>query len=177
NKHNNDAEVCRRAFAIFSEKYPQVYTIGSMIFGLPGDSARDLRRLAGYEAEMGMDYCFIIPLTPNPGTDLAASAGEYVANADLSTYNFHTPVCRTNSLDLRDLENLYWRVMLSPSRKRIGGTLRRLFCERDPRRRRVHAALVTRGASIAVKSLLRALFRPRCNGPTLYSRRPSWYDK
>ncbi|MDK1032884.1 MAG: radical SAM protein, partial [Planctomycetia bacterium] len=178
-KRNNTPDICREAFALFREKYPQVYTIGSVIFGLPGDTEADLRRLIGCEAKMGMDYCFIIPLTPNPGTDIAEEAvrGGYVANTDFANYNFHTPVCRTNSLDLRDLEKLYWRVMLSPDSKRIAWLLGRLFGERDARKRRVHAALASRGALLATKSLLRAVFPSRGTGATLYSRRPSWYDK
>ncbi|MBN1766750.1 MAG: B12-binding domain-containing radical SAM protein, partial [Sedimentisphaerales bacterium] len=71
NKHNNAPEICREALGILREKYPQVYTIGSMIFGLPGDTRDDLNRLLDCQYDMGMDYCFLIPLTPNPGTALA----------------------------------------------------------------------------------------------------------
>ena len=52
-----------------------------------------------------------------------------------------------------------------------------ILTERDRRKRRVHRALLGRGTTIAVKSLVRAVLRPRDRQPTLYSRKPSWYDK
>ncbi len=177
-KHNNDASVCREAFAIFREKYPQVYTIGTVIFGLPGDTMVDLKRLARCQYDMGMDYCFVMPLTPNPGTAVARDAEQagYVANADLASYNFHTPVCTTDSLNLRQLESVYWRIMLSPDRRRIQQALKQLFAERDRRKRRVNLALLGRGTTIAARSLLRAVIQPKHEQPTLYSRKPPWYD-
>ena len=179
NKRDNGPEICRQAFAIFRERYPQVYTIGTVIFGLPGDTAADLDRLIRCEYEMGMDYGFLMPLTPNPGTEVRARAvrGGYVENRDLASYNFHTPVCRTDALSLRQLESAYWRIMLGPGRRRIARALRQLLLERDRRKRRVNRALLGRGTTIAVQSLLRAVFRPGDTQPTLYSRKPSWYDK
>ena len=177
-KHGNGAEVCREAFAIFREKYPEVYTIGTMVFGLPGDTAGDLERLASCQYGMGMDYCFLMPLTPNPGTGVAERAARegLIAGRDLAQYNFHTPVCRTGRLDLRELESVYWRVMVRGSRARVRRAVRQVFWERDARKRRVHRALIGRGTSIALRSLVRALLHPRSREPTLYSRRPGWYD-
>ena len=179
NKHDNSADVCREAFAIFREKYPQVYTIGTLIFGLPGDTIDDLDRLVRCVHELDMDYGFIMPLTPNPGTAAADDArrGNYITNHDLASYNFHTPVCRTNTLTLRDLESVYGRSMLTPDRLHLQRMFRQLFLERDPRKRRVHWSLFKHGTTIAAKSLLRKARRPRDPQPTLYSRRPSWYDK
>ena len=179
NKHGNGPDVCGEAFAIFRERYPQVYTIGTMIFGLPGDTADDLDRLVRCQYDMGMDYCFVMPFTPNPGTAArdAALQEHLIDNPDLASYNFHTPVCRTRSLSLRELESAYYRIMLGGHRRRLGRALRQLFGECDRRKRRVHRALMGRGTFIAARSLLRAVFRPNDKRPTLYSRRPSWYDK
>ena len=178
-KHNNEAEICREAFAIFRETYPEVYTIGTVIVGLPSDTMADLERLASCQYNMQMDYCFIMPLTPNPGTAVADDAcrAARLANDSLASYNFHTPVCTTETLSLRQLESIYWRIMLSGNRGRISRALRQLFFERNRRKRRVRLALLSRGTTIAVKSLLRAAFNSRTTQPTLYSRRPSWYDK
>jgi radical SAM superfamily enzyme YgiQ (UPF0313 family) len=177
-KHHNGADVCREAFAIFREKYPQVYTIGTMIFGLPGDTPKDLWRLADCEQAMGMDYCFLIPLTPNPGTAVAAEARQAgrLAGTDLAKYNFHTPVCTTETMGLRDLESIYWKIMLRPSLGRMGRWITQAFFERDRRRRRVHRALLERGTAIAARSLWRAMVHPRDPEPALHSRRPSWYE-
>jgi hypothetical protein len=156
-----------------------VYTIGTVIFGLPGDTLNDLKRLAACEYDMNMDHCFVLPLTPNPGTATAADAarGGYTVNTDLSSYNFHTPVCMTDTLDLRQVESLYWRKMLAPSWKRVRGTLPSMLLDRDRRKRRLHRALFYRGTTIAVRSLLRAVLKPREKRPAHYWRKPSWYDK
>ena len=178
NKHANSLDVCREAFAIFRERYPQVYTIGTMIFGLPSDTRADLRRLVARQYELGMDYCFLIPLTPNPGTAVADEARRrgLLANDDLASHNFHTPVCRTDTLDLRELEGLYWRLMLRPSPARWLRGARQLLAERDRRKRSVQWALLGRGTSIAAKCLARAVLHPKNRQPALHSRKPPWYD-
>jgi radical SAM superfamily enzyme YgiQ (UPF0313 family) len=178
NKHNNDLETCRKAFAIFRERYPQVYTIGTVIFGLPGDTWSDLRRLADCREQLGMDYCFLMPLTPNPGSAAteAAYRQDLIADQNLRAYNFHTPICATNDLSVRELESIYWRILTRPSLKRFAGMLRRTCLERDPRKRRIHCSLLKRGSSIAVSSLWRAIRHPRDPQPANYGRKPSWYD-
>ena len=177
-KHNNGREVCREAFALLREKYPQVFTIGTVIFGLPGDTAADLKRLASLQYEMGMDFCFVMPLTPNPGTAAAADARRrgLVVGTDLANYNFHTPVCRTETLGLRELEGIYRRILLGASRGRAHCLLRDLLWQRDRRKRRVQRALVGRGFHIAAKGLLRAVASPNSEKPTLHSRKPTWYE-
>jgi len=179
NKHNNSLDICREAFAIFRERYPQVYTIGTMIFGLANDTRADLDRLVDRQYDLGMDYCFLMPLTPNPGTAVADDARRrgLIGQDDKARYNFHTPVARTETLDLRRLEGLYWRLMLSTNRKRWLRAASQLFAERDRRKRRVHWALLGRGTYIAVRSLARALVRPKDPTPCLYSRKPPWYDQ
>ena len=138
----------------------------------------DLRRLMSCEFDMGMDYGFLIPLTPNPGSAASETAprGGYVDNEDLASYNFHTPVCRTDSLSLRDIESVYWRLIFQPDRRRLQRTWRQLI-QPDRRKRRVQLALLAKGTRIAVSSLWRRIRHPHHHQPALYSRRPSWYDK
>ena len=178
-KHNNEAETCREAFALFRRKYPEVFTIGTVIFGLPGDTMQDLRRLTACEYEMQMDYCFFMPLTPNPGTAVAEDArrSARIANGDLASYNYHTPVCTTESLDLRQQESLYWRLILGMTGRRLARLIRNFFLIRDARKRRVFKALFLHGATVAVRSLLHRLTRPGSGAPALFSTKPSWYDK
>lgn len=176
-KHHNGLDTCRQALDILRRRYPQVYTIGTMIFGLPDDGPEDLARLAARQYELDVDYCFLMPFTPHPGTELSRLAHEQglVENTDLRSYNFHTPVCRTRRLSLRDLESLYWKLMLRMDRRRLARGLWQLF-QPDPRRRRVHRALLAKGTQIALQSLARRIFRPASPQPALYSRRPSWYE-
>jgi radical SAM superfamily enzyme YgiQ (UPF0313 family) len=175
NKRNNGAEICREAFSIFRERYPEVFTIGTVIFGLPGDTVEDLRRLIACEHELKMDYCFAIPLTPNPGTEVGQNARRAgrVANGDLASYNFHTPVCPTDSLDPRQQEAIYWRHRM-PSR--LARTARNCLLEPDPRKRRLHRSFLKHGAAIAARSLLHRLTHPASRAPALHSRKPTWYD-
>lgn len=173
-KHHNDAEVCREAIAILRDKYPQVYIIGSLIFGLPGDTWADLQRLLRWQDRLGPDYCFIIPLTPNPGTEAARGSLDEV-DPDLSHYNFHTPVCGTGALDLRSMQALYWRIMLRPSWPRMQRLLRTVVFERCPRKRRISLSLLVHGTRISVRSLLSRL-RAQPAQVNCYSRRPSWYE-
>lgn len=177
-KHHNGPEVTREAFAILRRHYPQVYSIGSVIFGLPGDSLGSVRRLMRWADGLDMDYCFPIPLTPNPGAGLTRELEQrgYVGNGDRASYNFHTPVCRTDALALRELDAMYWRLFFRPDAGRLRWLSRALFPVGDARKRRVSRALLAKGAGIALRSLLHGLVRPGDPQPTLFSRRPSWYD-
>jgi hypothetical protein len=95
----------------------------------------------------------------------------------LRSYDFHTPVCATDTLAPRELESIYWRLLLDPRRGRVRRTVRRLVLERDRRKRRVNRSLWKRGAGLAAWSLLRALVRRGAEHPMAYWRKPSWYDK
>jgi anaerobic magnesium-protoporphyrin IX monomethyl ester cyclase len=176
-KHHNEAEVCREAVAILREKYPQVYIIGSLIFGLPGDTWAELGRLLRWQDRLGPDYCFIIPLTPNPGTAVAGSidAADGMVDRELGHYNFHTPVCATGALDLRAMQGMYWRIMLRPSWPRLRRLLRTVVFERYPRKRRISLSLLVHGTRISARSLFSRL-RVNPAQVNCYSRKPSWYD-
>ena len=66
-KHSNGPDITAKAFEIFRNKYPSVFTIGSVIFGLWEETKDSLDELSKYQYKVGMDYCFFIPLTSNPG--------------------------------------------------------------------------------------------------------------
>ena len=178
-KHHNGAEICREAIAILREKYPQVYIIGTLIFGLPGDTWADLGRLMAWQDRLGPDYCLIMPLTPNPGTvtarTLAPLRGHGI-DGDLAHYNFHTPVCATEALDLPALRGMYWRTLLRPSWRRVSWALRTTVLERDARKRRVSLSLLRHSTSIATECLLGTLLQTKSAQTDCYSRRPAWYD-
>ena len=177
-KHHQDAETSRQAVAILREKYPQVYVIGSVIIGLPEDTLADLKRLVRWQDTLGLDYCFFIPLTPNPGTAVADElrrAG-LLAGCDYADYNFHTPVCTTRSLGLRDIESIYWRAMLRSSPERLMWAMNNLLCQRDARKRRLNWSLLKHGTRIAMESALRMIRSTKRRSVRSFSRKPSWYD-
>jgi radical SAM superfamily enzyme YgiQ (UPF0313 family) len=177
-KHGQSTETTREALAILRQHYPEVYTIGSMIFGLPGDSDSDLRRMMRFQYRAGIDYCFLIPLTPNAGTEMteALRRSGHIASSDRGTYNFHTPVCRTDHLDLRQLESVYWRLINAADLRWLRDALKGMFLERDRRKRRLHRALRMKGLTIAARALARRVLHPRDPTPAVFSRRPSWYE-
>ncbi len=178
-KHHNDAEVCREAVAILQDKYPQVYVIGSLIFGLPGDTWEDLNRLMAWQDRLCPDYCLIIPLTPNPGTTLAQASAVVGAgrDTDMSHYNLHTPVCATEALDLPAMQGMYWRVVARPSWRRLYWALRTMVLERDARKRRITRSLFWRSTDIGVECLLNSLLGKSATRKTCYSRKPTWYER
>ncbi len=56
------------ALRVLGEDYPQVYTVGSFIYGLPGDTPRDVRELFRGTSTLPLDTLLFIPRTPLPGT-------------------------------------------------------------------------------------------------------------
>ncbi len=57
-----------KALRILAEDYPQVYTVGSFIYGLPGDTPQEVRELFRGASALPLDMLLFIPRTPLPGT-------------------------------------------------------------------------------------------------------------
>jgi len=178
NKHSNGPDITARAFEIFRKKYPNVLTIGSVIFGLWDESKKSLDELSRYRYKVGMDYCFFIPLTPNPGTQVYEDALRrgIIQVADRRAYNFHTPIMRTKRFSAKQLEKLYFKILFGISLDRIVNHLRRPFSVRDKRRKRVYSSLLKHGTRIATRYVVSRLRHPFSNKPIVYSRKPIWYD-
>ena len=175
-KHHNGAEVCREAFAILRQR------VSAGLHHRHGD-LRPAGRPHGrppppgrVAVRAGHGLLLPHPADAQPRHGLRRSAVSTCAGADLARYNFHTPVMPTATLDLRQLESLYWRLMFRPSRRRLAMTGRQLLLERDRRKRRVTMALLGRARAIALRSLLRRAVHPASKEPALHSRKPPWYD-
>ena len=178
NKHSNGSDVTAKAFEIFRKKYPSVFTIGSVIFGIWDETKKSLNELSRYHYKVGMDYCFFIPLTPNPGTQVYEDARKrgIIEVTDTRAYNFHTPVMRTKRFSAKQLERLYFKLPFRVSYDRIAHHLRQFLSLRDRRRRRVFKSLFKHGAKIAMRYAVSRLRHPFSSKPTVYSRRPVWYN-
>jgi len=178
NKHSNGPDITARAFEIFRTKYPGVFTIGSVIFGIWDETEKSLAELARYQYKVGMDYCFFIPLTPNPGTQVyeAARRRGIIEVGDRSAYNFHTPIMRTRRFSAKQLERLYFKLAFGINFDRITANLKKLLTVRDKRRRRVFKSLFKYGTQIAARYIANRLRHPHSDRPTVYSRKPIWYD-
>lgn len=178
NKHKNGPDITAKAFEIFRNKYPSVFTIGSVIFGLWDETKKSLDELARYQYKVGMDYCFFIPLTPNPGTQVYEDARKrgIIEVSDRRAYNFHTPIMRTRQFSAKELEKIYFKLLFGANLNRMAADLRQFLTVQDRRRRRVHKSLFKYGAQIAARAVAHKLRHPFSNKPTIYSRKPVWYD-
>jgi hypothetical protein len=58
----------RAALELLAARYSHVFTVGSLIFGLPGDTPATVRALYRWSLALPLDRAFFIPLTPLPGT-------------------------------------------------------------------------------------------------------------
>jgi radical SAM superfamily enzyme YgiQ (UPF0313 family) len=58
----------REALRILRREFPQVLTVGSFIYGLPGDTAETVWAIHQLAGELELDHFVFIPLTPLPGT-------------------------------------------------------------------------------------------------------------
>ncbi len=177
-KHSNEPEVTAKAFEILRQKYPDVFTIGSVIFGLWDETEKSLKELSRYQYKVGMDYCFFIPLTPNPGTQVYEDALRrgIIQVVDRTAYNFHTPIMRTERFSAKQLEKLYFKLMFGINISRIVAHVKRFLSIRDKRRKRVYRSLLKHGVRITLRYVINRVRHPFSNKPTIYSRKPAWYD-
>ena len=178
NKHNNGPEMTRKAFEILRSRYPEVFTIGTTIYGLPWESKKSLAELRDLPESVPLDYVFHIPLAPNPGTEIRQrlEAGGYRMSEDFREYNFFTPVVETDHLSRRELENFYSSLLFRASRNKLK-SIRGIVRENgEGRRCRVYRNLVTYALKAGARQLVRRLLGPLAKGPTLYGKKPAWYD-
>lgn len=162
----------REAVRLLATKYPQVFVVGSIIYGLTGDTPETMRALYRLAHDLDLDMAFYIPLTPLPGTpywrpewwdptgeffrsiDFLPKAGGDEATAELSRALFRCFAYRWPWRRLR------W--------------LLRGFYSPYPRRRRIIRRHALRGLRFAVQGMGGAF---RKNGKAEVMRYPSWYNR
>jgi len=123
------------AMWLLARKYPQVFTVGSFIYNLPGDTPAAVRRLFREAYRMPVDMTFFIPLTALPGTPYWDEkqwdgSGEALREAD---FLLHFRGEGLKAQLSRTLLFCYWFSWPSERLKRfLGG-----FVTRDARRRSI----------------------------------------
>ena len=176
NKHHNDPETTRRAFEILRRRYPVVFTIGTIMFGMPWESRKTLARLIADAESYPVDYTFFIPLAPNPGTEIRAALErqEFRMSEDFREYNFFTPVVGTQHLSRSGLENFYSDILCRVSPARLRWLLQAFSERRGGRNRQVFRHLCRHALKVGLRQLAGRFSR---NGrSTLYAEKPDWYD-
>ena len=165
---NTTLPVMREAFRIMSQAYPQVFTLGTFIYGLPGDTPATMRSLFRMSHELEMDHAFFIPLTPLPGTPFWRDEMWDDTGEAFRSYTF------LPSTGLDTQRKLEWALLLAFATQwppaRVRSYWRGAFCE-NARKRRITLRLAARGATYAATSMLRGLLTGRHK--TVF---PPWYE-
>ncbi len=161
-----------QALGILRARHPQILTVGSFIYGLPGDTPATMRAIHRYSIELDLDMAFYIPLTPLPGTpywrdEMWDGTGQFFRSFDfLPDYGARgragrcarallgSIACDWNPARLR----WYWRRVKA----------------RDARKRRIAASLFGRGLRFSLRRAWDALFLPG-RGDGMWT--PAWYER
>jgi radical SAM superfamily enzyme YgiQ (UPF0313 family) len=155
----------RKIMPLIARKYPSLYTVGSFIYGLPGDSWRTVKAMRDETFALVLDMAFYIPLTGLPGTAFWRDESWSGGGRGLSGMDFLTsPDARVSRLTR--MLALSFLVDWRPSR--VAYTWRTLLTA-DKRKRRMSRRLFARGASYAV----RMLSGGGRSGAMIH---PAWYD-
>jgi len=167
-----DLGQCRRAFRMLAEKYPQVFTVGSFIYGLPGDTPDTVRRVYQLSLELDLDKAFFIPLTPLPGTpfwrpELWDATGRRFRAFSFLPRSTATSPCPELDRALLACVARDWRW------SRLRGYWRGLFLS-TPRKRRLTWRMFLRSTRFVV-----GLIRPSILGvgPPHGMLMPKWYER
>jgi anaerobic magnesium-protoporphyrin IX monomethyl ester cyclase len=161
----------REALRILHEQFPEVLTVGSFIYGLPGDSPSTVRGIHRFVCELELDQFFFIPLTPLPGTaewrpELWDPTGERFRE-----FNF-LPTGRPHGRHAELERALVWSLLTNWPWPRLRSYLRALL-PGDPRRRSVHWRLAARATRVHLRRLLR---NARGVGGEFGMIFPRWYE-
>jgi len=159
-----------KAIWLLAREYPEVFTVGSFIYNLPGDTPAVVRRLFREAYRMPIDMTFFIPLTALPGTPYWSAenwdgSGEALREADFLLHFQGEGVKATLS---RTLLFCYWFSWPWERLKRFWGG----FVARDARRRSILRRNAVRFNWYAGRMMWNAL-RGRNE---LAMNLPSWYE-
>jgi anaerobic magnesium-protoporphyrin IX monomethyl ester cyclase len=168
-KHSGIEEV-RAAFQILAREYPHVFTVGTFIYGLPGDTPAAIRRLYRLSLEFGMDKAFFIPLTPLPGTPFWNPALWDSSGRRFRQFGFLPSLTRgkRSALD----RTLFASFALDWNLNRIRGYVRGL-CNHDARKRRMTWHVFTRSTRFAATNILNGVLGDRGGNGMIF---PRWYE-
>jgi hypothetical protein len=162
--------IVREAFKILAREHPQVFTLGTFIYGLPGDTPDTVRAIFHLSHELEMNHAFFIPLTPLPGTPFWSEQLWDNTGEGFRDFNFLPSATRSGSR--RDLE---WALLLAAAFQWTPSRLRaycRSLRQGGSRKRRVTTRLTLRTAWFSLHGLLHGLWTGKRSGMIF----PPWYE-
>ena len=159
-----------RALWLLAQKYSHVFTVGSFIYNLPGDTPAAVRRLFRQAYRAPIDMTFFIPLTALPGTSYWKpeewdNTGERMREAD---FLLHFEGEGLKARLSRTLLFCYW---FSWPKERLKAFLRG-FVTRDARRR----SILLRNAARFNWYMARTIWNAVTGRRGLAMNLPSWYE-
>jgi anaerobic magnesium-protoporphyrin IX monomethyl ester cyclase len=166
-----EAEECRRALKMLAQDFPEVYTVGSFIYGMPGDTPESVKELRRYASELDLDYAFFIPLTPLPGTPYWKREMWDPSGEKFRRFGFLPgPPIHGNGADLeRALLSFY---LFDWNYARIRGWWRGVI-HRDARKRRLTRRLLFRGCAFEARLFFRSILGENRESGMVF---PRWYE-
>jgi anaerobic magnesium-protoporphyrin IX monomethyl ester cyclase len=170
NKKHAGSEETRQALDILSE-YPEVFTIGTYIYGIPTETKESLREFYENLKKLKLDVGIPIPLTPNPGTVYFEKYKDLIEEDNFLYYNFTNPIMRSNKMTRRELlfSMLYHEIRIRApieQKKHTGIKRRRTGKER------VAASKVRASFNFG-----RAIIYNYFTGKWInFNKKPDWYD-
>jgi len=167
---NKDASISLEAFKIL-KKYKTIYTIATLIYGIPDDTKKELRWIKKFIYDNIVDFQFILPYTPYPGTKIWERYKKYFTIDDFKSWNLHRPVMGTKNMTRNQLDLWFkgclFSYLLKPS------FYQRILFEKDLRKRKVQKSLVKK----LIKGLSKGIIDEISNNKSLeYGIKPRWYD-
>jgi anaerobic magnesium-protoporphyrin IX monomethyl ester cyclase len=170
-KRSMSLDQVREALGLLARDYPQVLTVGSFIYGLPGDTPASVRAIHHLSVELELDKVFYIPFTPLPGTPYWNASLWDPTGQEFRRFNF-LPGNRDKSGGSSLERALMAAFLLDWSVARIRILLRGLF-SRDERKRRINWHLFIRSVRFIWDRLSPSLCSIRLKDPLIY---PRWYE-
>ena len=162
------AEEVKEALRRLDQGFPQVFSVGSFVYGLEGETTADLRRFFRGAYSLPLDMLLFIPLTPLPGTPPWRDELWDTSGAGFRHYDF-LPRANGDPRMARLTRELYRDALLVWPKERIrryvGGPL-----ARDPRRR----SIVRRHTARMLKFIVGGILSGGENAGAM--RLPAWYE-
>lgn len=168
-KGNLNGEI-GRALHILATEYPEVLTVGSFIYGLPGDSPRAIRALFHDAYNLPLDIAFFIPLTPLPGTPFWKPEMWDPTGGFFRTFDF-LPHGNGDRFHRRLTMTLLWCAVFYWQPRRVQQFLLQSFTG-DRRRRSIQFRHLMRIVPFDAAGIVRGLLRRNGNGAMRF---PKWY--
>jgi anaerobic magnesium-protoporphyrin IX monomethyl ester cyclase len=161
----------QEAVRVLNQQHPQVFTMGSFIYGLPGDTPATMRAMHRQADLMGLDSALFIPHTPLPGT-VAWKPGLWDATGQAFRQFGFLPSYRAGNQLGRLERALLMSLVFNWNAPRLRSYVAGLW-QGDYRRRRVNRRLKGRGAAFHLRQFLGSLLSDRDPSGLVF---PAWYE-